>query len=63
VAFIAAACGASPSVVSQVKARDTGATGQVAAATQTNTDTGSAPSSDTGGVAAGATASAGPSSP
>jgi len=61
--FIAAACGASPSVVSQVKARDTGATGQVAAATQTNTDTGSAASSsDTGGVAAGATASAGTSS-
>lgn len=65
VAFIAAACGASPSVVSQVKGRDTGATGQVAAAanqTGTGTGTGAASSSGDAGASAGSTASAASSS-
>ena len=63
-AFLAAACGASPSVVSQVKARDAGATGQVAAATQSNPDassTGAAASAD-GAVASGAGTATGASS-
>jgi branched-chain amino acid transport system substrate-binding protein len=65
VAFVAAACGASPSVVSQVKARDNASlgAGQSASASQAASgDSSGAPSSGSDAVAAGSTATGSSSS-